>query len=293
MQTRGKVRKAVIPVAGRGVRLLPATKSYPKEMFPVLGIPVLQYVVEEAVKSGVRDILMIIGKRKNAIMDYFNRDLELENHLAQKGQDELLKEIERISNLANIYFTYQRESRGLGDAVSYAEEFIGDEPFALLLGDNIFYSKNPCTAQLISIFERYHASVIMVEKVPEYKVDRYGIIKGRKIGDNLFEIEDLVEKPSIAEAPSNLAIGGRYIITPDIFSCIKKTSPGRGGEIQITDALRFLGRKLAYITEGKRYDIGDKLDYLKAQIELGLKKEDFRGELIHYLKGLYEDSRRP
>jgi len=286
MSTRGKVRKAVIPVAGRGVRMLPATKSYPKEMFPILGTPVLQYVVEEAVRSGITDILMIIGKRKNAIMDYFNRDFELENHLAQKGKDDLLKEIERISNLANIYFTYQKESKGLGDAVSYAEEFIGNEPFALLLGDNIFYSKTPCTAQLISIFDRYRVSVIMVEKVPEFKVSRYGIIKGRKIGERLFEIEDLVEKPSLEEAPSNFAIGGRYILTPDIFSCIRRTPPGRGGEVQITDALRLLNRKLGYITEGKRYDIGDKLDYLKAQIELGLKREEFRDELREYLESL-------
>jgi len=286
MHTKQKVRKAVIPVAGRGVRSLPATKSYPKEMFPILDIPVIQYVVEEAVDSGIKDILMITGRKKDAIMDYFNRDIELEGHLAKKGQNELLREVKRISSLANIYFIHQKEPKGLGNAVSYAEEFIGDEPFALLLGDNIFYSNKPCTAQLISVFQEYQTSVIMVNEVPPFKVDKYGIIKGKKISENLFEVEDLVEKPSIEEAPSNLGIGGRYILTPDIFPCIKRTSPGRGGEIQITDALRLLDRKLAYITEGKRYDIGDKFDYLRAQIEFGLRRDKFRDELKEYLHTL-------
>jgi len=286
MHTKQKVRKAVIPVAGRGVRSLPATKSYPKEMFPILDIPVIQYVVEEAVDSGIKDILMITGRKKDAIMDYFNRDIELEGHLAKKGQNELLREVKRISSLANIYFIHQKEPKGLGNAVSYAEEFIGDEPFALLLGDNIFYSNKPCTAQLISVFQEYQTSVIMVNEVPPFKVDKYGIIKGKKISENLFEVEDLVEKPSIEEAPSNLGIGGRYILTPDIFPCIKRTSPGRGGEIQITDALRLLDRKLAYITEGKRYDIGDKFDYLRAQIEFGLRRDELRDELKEYLHTL-------
>jgi len=286
MHTKQKVRKAVIPVAGRGVRSLPATKSYPKEMFPILDIPVIQYVVEEAVDSGIKDILMITGRKKDAIMDYFNRDIELEGHLAKKGQNELLREVKRISSLANIYFIHQKEPKGLGNAVSYAEEFIGDEPFALLLGDNIFYSNKPCTAQLIFVFQEYQTSVIMVNEVPPFKVDKYGIIKGKKISENLFEVEDLVEKPSIEEAPSNLGIGGRYILTPDIFPCIKRTSPGRGGEIQITDALRLLDRKLAYITEGKRYDIGDKFDYLRAQIEFGLRRDELRDELKEYLHTL-------
>lgn len=221
MQTKQKVRKAVIPVAGRGIRSLPATKSYPKEMFPILDTPVIQYVVEEAVESGIKDILMIIGKRKSAIMDYFNQDIELENHLAKEGKNELLEEVKRVSNLANIYFIYQKEPRGLGDAVGYAEEFVGGEPFALLLGDNIFYSKKPCIAQLISIFQKCQAPVIMVQRVPSFKVDRYGIIKGKKISENLFEVQGLVEKPSPEKAPSNLAIGGRYVLTQDIFPCIK------------------------------------------------------------------------
>jgi len=282
------IKKAVIPAAGLGTRFLPATKSQPKEMLPIVDTPTIQYVVEEAIGSGIKDILIIIGRGKSAIIDHFDRNFELEYYLKEKGDKENLKEIERISNLANLYFIRQKNLKGLGDAVGFAEEHINREPFALLLGDTIVYSREPCTKQLISIFEKYKKTIIGIEEVSQDKVSRYGIIKGKRMNESLLEVEELIEKPSLHEAPSNLAIAGRYIITPEIFDCIRKTLPGKNNEIQITDALRLLDEKLAYIFEGKRYDIGDKMDYLRAQVEFGLRREEFGSEFKKFLKSLYE-----
>lgn len=278
------IKKAVIPAAGLGTRFLPATKSQPKEMLPIVDTPTIQYVVEEAIESGIEDILIIIGKGKSAIVDHFDQNFELENYLKRKNDEKNLKEIKRISNLANLYFIRQKNLRGLGDAVSFAEEHINKEPFALLLGDTIIHSIEPCTKQLISIFKKHKKTIVGVEKVSTDKVSRYGIIKGQKINESLLKIEDLIEKPSIREAPSNLAIAGRYIVTPEIFDCIRETLPGKNGEIQITDALKLLDEKLAYIFEGKRYDIGDKLDYLKAQVEFGLRRKEFGNEFREFLR---------
>jgi len=282
------IKKAVIPAAGLGTRFLPATKSQPKEMLPIVDTPTIQYVVEEAIESGIKDILIIIGRGKSAIIDHFDRNFELEYYLKEKKDKKNLKEIKRISNLANLYFIRQKNLRGLGDAVSCAEEHINKEPFALLLGDTIVYSVKPCTKQLISIFKKYKKTIVGVERVPLDKVSRYGIIKGQKINESLLKIEDLIEKPSIDEAPSNLAIAGRYIVTPEIFDCIRETLPGKNGEIQITDALKLLDEKLAYIFEGKRYDIGDKLDYLKAQVEFGLRRKEFGNEFRQFLRKCFQ-----
>ncbi len=259
-----RVRKAVIPAAGLGTRMLPITRAQPKEMLPVVHKPVIQYVVEEAYHSGIREILIITGKHKRAIEDHFDR-----NDLPKK--DRFTEELERILEELDIYFVRQREQKGLGDAVRYAEAFVGDEPFALLLGDTI--TLPPCTKELIQMYSKYKTSIVAVEEVPMERVSLYGVVKCKEIGPSVYLIEDLVEKPSINEAPSNLAILGRYVLTPKIFECIKETKPGKGGEIQLTDAMRILNtreRMYAYLFDGRRYDIGNKLDWLKANIELAL-----------------------
>ena len=259
-----KVKKAVIPAAGFGTRMLPITRAQPKEMLPVVHKPVIQYVVEEAYYSGIREILIITGKHKRAIEDHFDR-----NELPKK--DRFSEELEKILEEVDIYFVRQREQKGLGDAVRYAEAFVGDEPFALLLGDTI--TLPPCTKELIQMYSKYKTSIVAVEEVPMERVSLYGVVKCKEIGPSVYLIEDLVEKPSINEAPSNLAILGRYVLTPKIFECIKETKPGKGGEIQLTDAMRILNtreRMYAYLFDGRRYDIGNKLDWLKANIELAL-----------------------
>ncbi len=234
------VHKAVIPAAGFGTRFLPASKSQPKEMLPIVDKPTIQYVVEEAVASGITDILMIIGKAKRAIEEHFDRNFELEYELEAKGKKKILEAMQKISRLANIHFVWQKKLNGLGDAISYARQHVGSEPFAVLLGDTIAKSKIPATKQLINIFNHYHEPVVALDKVEPSKVNRYGIIDGKKISSNLYLIKNLVEKPAVEKAPSNLAIAGRYIFTPDIFDCIDQTKPGKGGEIQLTDALCLL-----------------------------------------------------
>ena len=224
------IKKAIIPSAGFGTRFLPVTKAQPKEMLPIVDTPTIQFVVEEAVSSGIEDILMIIGKGIRAIEDHFDRSFELENELEEKHDEKLLKEIKRISNLANIHFIRQKKLGGLGDAISYAKQHVDNEPFAVLLGDTIIDSKECCTAQLIKVFNKYPGTIIGLEEVAKDKVFRYGIIDGNLIDENIYQIKDLIEKPSIDEAPSNLAIGGRYILTPDIFDCIEKTPKGKGGK---------------------------------------------------------------
>jgi len=281
--------KAVIPAAGLGTRFLPVTKAQPKEMLPVVDKPAIQYVVEEAVASGIEDILIITGRGKRAIEDHFDRSWELEEELKGTDRAKYLKEIRAISELADIHYIRQKELLGLGHAISFARKHIDDEPFAVLLGDTITMMNPPCTKQLIRIYNKYKCSVIAVEPVPLEKVERYGIIKAEKVDNATYLIKDLVEKPSVKEAPSNLAIFGRYIITPAIFDCLERTKPGRGNEIQLTDALKLLLKRediYAYEVSGKRYAIGNRLDWLIATIDLALERKDLGGDLRKYLKGL-------
>ncbi|MDI6707983.1 MAG: UTP--glucose-1-phosphate uridylyltransferase GalU [Candidatus Thermoplasmatota archaeon] len=278
--------RAVIPAAGLGTRFLPATKAQPKEMLPLVDKPAIQYVVEEAVASGIKDIIIVTGRGKRAIEDHFDKSFELEHILRRDGKEEELKEVQRISNLANIHYVRQKEQRGLGDAILCAKEFIGKEPFAVLLGDDIVISDVPCTEQLIEVYEKYKSSIIAVEKVPENKIETYGIIKPKPNKGPIYEVIDLVEKPKPQEAPSNLGILGRYILTPEIFGCIEDTPPGKNNEIQLTDALKILGKKqkiYAYEFIGKRYDLGNKMDWLKTTIEFAFDREEFREELKKFL----------
>ncbi len=283
------IRKAVIPAAGFGTRFLPASKSQPKEMLPIVDTPTIQYVVEEAVESGITDILMIIGKGKRAIEEHFDRHFDLEQELEAKGKTAELAAIRRISDLANVHFVWQKELNGLGDAVSYAKCHIGNEPFALLLGDTIVESDSPVTAQLIKVFDRYQESVVALEEVDRARVSRYGIMAGRPMGENLYMIEDFIEKPTVEEAPSNLAIAGRYIFTPGIFDAIAQISAGKNNEIQLTDAMRLMVKTRAMFGwrfQGARYDIGNKLDFIKTNIAFALKRPDMRDELREFLREL-------
>jgi UTP--glucose-1-phosphate uridylyltransferase len=280
--------KAVIPAAGYGTRFLPATKAQPKEMLPVYDKPTIQYVVEEAVASGIDDILIIIGRGKRAIEDHFDRSIELELSLENSSKDRYLKEIIDISELADIHFIRQKEQKGLGDAVYTARKYVGDEPFCVLLGDTVTVSDTPCTKQLIDIYEKYQSSVIAVEKVRKEEIERYGIVKCEPI-DGLLKILDVVEKPKPEDAPSDLGIIGRYLLTPGIFDCIEKTPRGAVGEIQLTDGIGLLKDRqdvYAYEFKGTRYDIGTKLDWLKSSIEIALQRDDIGEELLNYLKEL-------
>ncbi len=281
------VKKAVIPAAGLGTRFLPATKAQPKEMLPIIDKPTIQYVVQEAVDSGIDDILIISGKGKRAIEDHFDRNPELESKLEEKNDEIFYNEIRRIADMANIHFIRQKETNGLGDAVYYARQHVGNEPFVVLLGDTIIDSVIPVTQQLIDTYEQYQCTVIAVEEIPKDKVSRYGIAGGKKMSDKIMEINQLVEKPKLEEAPSNLAIAGRYILTPEIFKAIEKTSKGKNNEIQLTDALQLLMRRemiIAHTIEGKRYDIGNKLDYLKTTVDFALKRKEFAEPFLSYLK---------
>jgi len=285
------IRKAVIPAAGFGTRFLPASKSQPKEMLPVVDTPTIQYVVEEAAASGITDILMIIGKSKRAIEEHFDRSTDLERELEAHGKTEELAAIRRISDLANIHFVWQKELNGLGDAISYARNHVGNEPFLVLLGDAILDSPQPVARQLMEVFERYREPVVALEQVEREKVSRYGVIDGKPVTDGLYLIEDFVEKPSPEEAPSTLVIAGRYIFTSEIFDFIDRTKPGKNGEIQLTDAMHMMVANHAMYGlhfKGKRYDIGNKLDFLKTNIELGLKRPDMAEELKAFIKGLAE-----
>jgi UTP--glucose-1-phosphate uridylyltransferase len=283
------VRKAVIPAAGHGTRFLPATKAQPKEMLPIIDTPTIQFVVEEAVQSGIDDILIITGKGKRAIEDHFDRNFELEQRLLDKRDNELYKSIRQISDMAKIHFIRQKELNGLGDAIMYAKQHTGDEPFAVLLGDTIVTSIMPVTQQLIDSYEQYKRPVIGCEEVAKEKVDRYGIIAGERISDELWDVTDLIEKPSVKESPSTLAIAGRYILTPEIYDILEKTAEGKGNEIQLTDALRTLLKTqkiIAHRVEGKRYDIGNKLDYLKTSVEFALQRKEFADDFRSFLKGI-------
>jgi UTP--glucose-1-phosphate uridylyltransferase len=281
------VKKAVIPAAGLGTRFLPATKAQPKEMLPIVDTPTIQYVVQEAVDSGIDDILIVSGKGKRAIEDHFDRNFELENHLQSRENGKAHEAMRRLADMANIHFIRQKEMNGLGDAIYYARQHAGSEPFAVLLGDTVIDSVIPAAQQLIDMYEQYKQPVIAVEEVPRDKVSRYGIVCGTPLSERVFQITEMVEKPSPEQAPSNLAVAGRYVLTPDIFACIEKTPRGKNNEIQITDALRLLLKTqpmIACKVEGKRYDIGDKLDYLKTIVEFALKRKEFAGPFMEYLK---------
>ena len=285
------VTKVVIPAAGLGTRFLPMTKTQPKEMLPVVDKPVIQYVVEEAGLSGIYDIIIITGKGKRAIEDHFDSSFELEWKLEQKNP-ELYQEVKKLSELADIHFIRQKHQKGLGDAVLAAEKHCGDEPFAVLLGDTITIphsGQNTCTKQMLDVFDKYQQSIVVVEQVPDYKIPDFGIIDGTIIENSIYQINDIVEKPALKEAPSNLGAIGRYLFTPDIFDYLKETKPGYGGEIQLTDAIGRLENKLGLVTQCTRYDIGDKLGWMKSSLKLALEHEEFAEPLKKYMKKLYED----
>ena len=284
-----EVTKAVIPAAGLGTRFLPVTKSMPKEMLPIIDVPVIHYVVKEAIESGINDIIVITGRNKRAIEDYFDDAPELEMHLARNHKQDLLKTVQEISSLVDIHYIRQKEPRGLGDAVLRAEKHIGDEPFAVLLGDDIIRNARPCTKQLIDIYNRYQCSVIAVEEVPHEKVSSYGIIDGGMLEDALYRVDDIIEKPDVDRAPSDLGAIGRYIFTPQIFDCLKKTREGVGNEIQLTDAIRLLKENqniYGYLFKGKRYDTGDRFGYVEAIIDFALEDARLGPQLSEYLQNL-------
>lgn len=289
-----KVRKAIIPAAGLGTRFLPATKAQPKEMLPIVDKPTIQYIIEEAVASGIEDIIVVTGRGKRAIEDHFDKSYELEETLAKKEKWDLLKEVQGISNLANIHYIRQKEPKGLGHAIACASRFIGDEPFAVLLGDDIVHSpEKPALKQLIDVYERFNSSVIGVQQVPDEDVSKYGIISmtNGEIESGVFRIHDLVEKPKLEEAPSNYAIMGRYILRPEIFYVLNNVKPGAGGEIQLTDAIKLLNEQqivVAHNFEGTRYDVGDKFGFIRATIEFALEREDLREDVLGYLREVVE-----
>lgn len=281
------IKKAVIPAAGLGTRFLPATKSLPKEMLPIIDIPAIHLVVEEAINSGIDDIIIITGRGKRAIEDYFDDSPELEMHLRKKGKKELLEMIQKISSMANIHYIRQKEPRGLADAILQAEKHVCNEPFAVLLGDDIIRGEKPCIGQLIDAYSKFKSSIVAVQHVERKEISKYGIIKGKIVGDGIYRVEDIVEKPVPEEAPSNIAAIGRYIFNPEIFDCIRDTTTGVGNELQITDSIKILMEKQpVYAVEftGKRYDIGDKAGYVKAIVDFALANKDIGKEIVEYLK---------
>lgn len=285
-----KVRKAVIPAAGFGTRMLPASKSIPKEMLPIFDKPTIQYIVEEVAKAGIEDVLLIISKDKGAIADHFDSSADLEEAIRTKNP-EMYEELRAITNLCNVHFVRQKTKNGLGNAITYAETFVGNEPFAVLLGDDVVYHDTPCIGQLIEVFDEHQCSVVGVQEVPKEDVDKYGIVDGTKIGDDLYEVNSLVEKPKPEEATTNVAILGRYIITPEIFKILKGTHKGFGGEVQLTDGLNTLSKSqriLAYNFKGRRYDVGSKIGLAEANIEYALREPKYKEALTEYLKELHE-----
>ncbi|MDU2490563.1 MAG: UTP--glucose-1-phosphate uridylyltransferase GalU [Clostridium celatum] len=281
-----KVRKAIIPAAGLGTRFLPATKAQPKEMLPIVDKPTIQYIIEEAVASGIEEILIITGRNKKSIEDHFDKSVELEMELEKAGKQEMLELVRGISDMVDIHYIRQKEPRGLGHAINCAKSFVGNEPFAVMLGDDVVESEVPCLKQLINCFNEYKTTILGVQTVAPENVDKYGIVDGIHIEDRVYKVKRLVEKPSIEEAPSNVAILGRYIITPQIFEILENTKPGKGNEIQLTDALETLIKNeamYAYNFEGRRYDVGDKLGFLQATIEFALNREELRESFIEYL----------
>lgn len=283
------IKKAIIPAAGLGTRFLPATKAQPKEMLPIVDKPTIQYIVEEAVASGIEDIIIVTGRTKKAIEDHFDKSVELEMELEKKQSKELLEITRSVSQIANIYYIRQKEPKGLGHAVLTAKTFIGNEPFAVLLGDDIIDSEKPALKQMIEVYEKYNSSILGVQTVDRKDVSKYGIVDGIQVENRIYEVKDMVEKPAIDVAPTNVAVLGRYIITPKIFEYLEKQEIGAGGEIQLTDALNKLAKvepMYAYDFIGKRYDVGNKMGFLQATVEFALKREDLRQEFKEYLKSI-------
>lgn len=284
-----KIRKAVFPAAGLGTRFLPATKASPKEMLPLVDKPLIQYAVEEAVASGIESILIITGRDKSAIENHFDISFEMEQMLKSRGKHELFELVHAVSEIAQVSYTRQKEALGLGHAIYQAKDFVGNDPFAALLADDIMDSETPALKQMVEVYEKYDAPVIATMQVAGEAISRFGVIDAEEVEPNVYRIRDMVEKPAYADAPSDLAIIGRYIFTPDIFAAIEQTTPGSGGEIQITDAMRILLKTRPFYAvklEGRRHDAGDKLGFLIATVELALKREDLGGEFREYLKSL-------
>ena len=271
---------------------MPATKALPKEMLPIVDKPTMQYIIEEAVASGIEEILIITGRNKKSIEDHFDKSVELELELENKHKDGLLKQVRDISNMVNIHFIRQKEPKGLGHAINCARAFVGNEPFAVMLGDDIVDAKIPCLKQLMDCYEEKNTTILGVQKVQPENVDKYGIVDGDQISDRVYKVNNLVEKPGVESAPSNVAILGRYIITPDIFDILDNTLPGKGGEIQLTDALKTLISNqdmYAYVFEGRRYDVGDKLGFLEATVEFALKRDELKVPFMKYLQTLKDN----
>lgn len=285
-----QVKKAVIPAAGWGTRFLPATKAMPKEMLPIVDTPTIQYIVEEAVQAGIQDICVITSPYKKAVEDHFDRSRELEFTLEANGKTDMARRVREIAELASLVSIRQKEALGLGHAILCARSFVGDEPFAVLLGDDVVYNPaRPCIGQLMEVYREYGKSVLGVQTVGMADIHKYGCVDGAQVGDRLYRVKGMVEKPKREEAPSNVAVLGRYIITPEVFDYLEKTQPGAGGEIQLTDALKALAADqgmYAYNFEGRRYDVGDRLGYLEATVEFALRREDIREEFLSYLKGI-------
>lgn len=289
-----KVRKAIIPAAGLGTRFLPATKAMPKEMLPIVDKPTIQYIVEEAVESGIEDIIIVTGKGKRAIEDHFDNSFELEQNLLENGKLELLNEVQKSSKMVDIHYIRQKEAKGLGHAIWCARKFIGSEPFAVLLGDDIVQAEKPCLKQMIEQYDRYKSSIIGVQRVSQDEVSRYGIVAGKEIHERLYSVSGLVEKPQLEEAPSDIAIMGRYILSPKVFDILESQKPGAGGEIQLTDAiakLNLMEAVYAYEFIGTRYDVGEKLGFIKTTIEMALQNSGLQQELILYLEELLRSRR--
>ncbi|MCG7339094.1 UTP--glucose-1-phosphate uridylyltransferase GalU [Staphylococcus sp. ACRSN] len=284
-----KIKKAIIPAAGLGTRFLPATKAMPKEMLPILDKPTIQYIVEEAVEAGIEDIIIVTGKHKRAIEDHFDNQKELEMILEEKGKQKLLDEVQHSSNLANMFYVRQKEQKGLGHAIWSAKQFIGNEPFAVLLGDDIVQSETPAIKQLMNQYEETGKSIIGVQQVEENETHRYGIVDPESSNEGLFSVNKFVEKPKAGTAPSNLAIMGRYVLTPQIFDYLEKQEIGAGGEIQLTDAIERLNNKdkvYAYDFKGERYDVGEKLGFVKTTIQFALNNDEMSQDVIDYIKSL-------
>ena len=286
------MRKAVIPAAGWGTRFLPATKAMPKEMLPIVDTPTIQYIIEEAVNSGIEQICLITSHTKKAIEDHFDRNAELEALLEKGGKTEYLKQIKDIADMVEVVAVRQKEAKGLGHAVLCAKAFVGDEPFAVLLGDDVVYNaEKPCLKQLIDVYNEKGGSVLGVQTVEHENICKYGCVDGEKIGDRLYTVNDMIEKPKPEEAPTDVGVLGRYVITPEIFDKLENTAPGAGGEIQLTDALKALAKEqpmFAYDFEGRRYDVGDRLGFLEATVEYALRRDDLKEQFKAYLKGIID-----
>ena len=284
-----KVTKAVIPAAGFGTRFLPATKAVPKEMLPIIDKPTIQYIAEEAIRAGITDLLIIVSRGKDAIVNHFDKAYELESILERDNKQAMLDAVREVSSKLDVHFIRQQEQKGLGHAVLYAKKFAGNEPFAVMLGDDVVVSEKPCIGQLIEQYEKVGASILGVQKVGMENVSKYGIVSADQISDRLYKMTGMVEKPKREDAPTDMAVLGRYVITPGIFDCLERTPKGAGGEIQLTDALVMLGETedlYAYYFEGRRYDIGSKQGFLEATVDFALAREDLRDGFMEYLKSV-------